>query len=882
MPRYDIRSSQLGLLSGIRQNHTDMVSISEPAALFAPEARKGQLYIIAEAEGDMSRGRDACQLVLRTIRKVFYDDSSYSVTSALRKAIVAANKALYEHNFNASAQKRAFVGITCVVIKDNDLYAAQVRPAQFYLWAEGKLRSLPEHVSSTGPSSPSMPLLKPNAVGSSLTIEPDFYRAVLKPNDTVILCSSNLGKYINQVEAEHLAHQATTDAMIEQLATLCKAFDQQDAHALAIRINPAISPAAQAAPLSRAGVSEHGKVAARSIGDWFRNLTTEIALLMRGTNSREQAQKKELRREQQKVEKTQLTQVPDEVNLNPDPIPIPIPRPLNLGETLEERAQAELQAKRPRLGMPAPRPAEDEIIPPSATLGEGDYHTSENNGTKRIDLSDTPSMAALGQRSSGPRKIKSPVDMSFGERLMQPLEKLDERLRMAQHRKRVSKLPRPNMPLPTRSGELTYSKHRPSNIPWLWVLILVLLVTSLIFYGRYINSRNAMEAAGETLDLAEQAMADVRAANDTADAKIRLAAAEEIIAQIRSSTTITTTQENRLRYEQLEQEYERALSSIHKLSYFDDLEVFATHPIEGGQFSSLVVPPPVQSITSTADFNSIYLLDSNIGMIYRMPKNGGPLEQYLRPDDQVNGINVGTIRAQAWRFGNLVAVAQNGEGGAFTFFFPNNGEWSYSNLAGSSEWGRVGQRFRAINYDGNLYIWGASPDQILKYTSGNYGNFPEPWIMDNGGKRVDSALDMAIDGEIYLLQPDGTVLVFARGAFVREITLTDVEPQLITPASFFVTGETPEQGSIYLVDPNNGRIIQIDKQTGIFIQQIRTRPDSEIYLDQLTGVYVDESLGRTMLYLINGDEIVRATLPAPPQPFRANDAPQPTSRPISQ
>src|ERR1044071_1938237 len=138
MPRYETRSTQFGLISGIRQPRSDMALVAEPAGLFTPEARKGQLYIIAEAEGDVARGRDACQLVIKTIRKLFYEDSSYSVTASLRKAIVASNKALYEHNFGVAATKRAVVGVTCAVVKGADLYIAQVLPAQAYVLAGGK------------------------------------------------------------------------------------------------------------------------------------------------------------------------------------------------------------------------------------------------------------------------------------------------------------------------------------------------------------------------------------------------------------------------------------------------------------------------------------------------------------------------------------------------------------------------------------------------------------------------------------------------------------------------------------------------------------------------------------------------------------------------
>ena len=47
MPPFETRSSQFGLVSGMRQKSSDMVLVAEPAGLFAPEARKGQLYIVA-------------------------------------------------------------------------------------------------------------------------------------------------------------------------------------------------------------------------------------------------------------------------------------------------------------------------------------------------------------------------------------------------------------------------------------------------------------------------------------------------------------------------------------------------------------------------------------------------------------------------------------------------------------------------------------------------------------------------------------------------------------------------------------------------------------------------------------------------------------------
>ena len=151
-------------------------------------------------------------------------------------------------------------------------------------------------------------------------------------------------------------------------------------------------------------------------------------------------------------------------------------------------------------------------------------------------------------------------------------------------------------------------------------------------------------------------------------------------------------------------------------------------------------------------------------------------------------------------------------------------------------------------------------------------------IEDELGIRIargESGIDLAVDGFVYLLQPDGHILVFSAGAFEREIVPAEVTPPLVTPASFFVTGEDPESGSIFLVDTNNERIIQIDKQTGALIQQVRARADDSLHLDQLTSLYVDESASRLTLYFVNGDRILSAALPDPPLPFREAPTPWP-------
>ncbi|HWQ14763.1 MAG TPA: hypothetical protein VNL77_18335, partial [Roseiflexaceae bacterium] len=109
-----------------------------------------------------------------------------------------------------------------------------------------------------------------------------------------------------------------------------------------------------------------------------------------------------------------------------------------------------------------------------------------------------------------------------------------------------------------------------------------------------------------------------------------------------------------------------------------------------------------------------------------------------------------------------------------------------------------------------------------------------------------------------------------------------VDPPLAAATRFFVSGASPEAGSIFLVDAANERIVQIDKLTGALIQQIRARPGSGFDLELLSAVAVDETTARPRLYLVNGGQVLRGSLPDRPRPFREPGtpaAPTPTTAP---
>lgn len=864
MVRYEIRHSQFGIVSNNAQPNSDMALAAEASGLFAPEARKGQLYIIAEADPESGRSRDTCQMVIRTIHKAFYENTSFSVTASLRKALIAANKVLYQQNFSSPANKRGLVGVTCAVIKDGDLYIAQIAPCQLIILCDGRLRAIPP--SPTWDTTPGLPtpLLRMNALGASLTVEPEFARAVLRPGDAVLLCTSNLSKRIDRHEALRLLRSGDPQGAVQSLVELCTSQGITDAHGMIVGLFAPLSPAAQAAPLSSIGIQERGRMAIRAAQDALTRATGEAALTIRGPIERLRHKRAGSRVEQAAHDRRRLNELPEQPTHSANPPSLP--RPLDMGTPIDQQIAEDQDPRRLRLADPPTRPVERQrTLPPSAMLGEAGYGSSVST-EKRLDLGEPL-----------PRTDKQwgvqPVAPLYDDQGRGPLARINGYLTRASRKRRMRGVPQRVTQQPRRTPGLSYRRESPA-FPWLGLFALVSLVMVLLLYGVTLSNQNQIREADTGLVQAEQAVAQIYAAADESSAQIRLREAAQAIADIQATGTITATIDGRQRFEALQREYNRALTSIQKVSYFDSIDVFARNPQAGAFFDHVIIPPPPRDITDTTSFTSIYMLDANTGVLYRQPKSGGSTQAILRPQDSFGPLSVGRVLGATWRFDTIVAVTQNSSGGPYNFYFRAGETWSYSLLAGSEEWGRPGDHFRIANYQGNLYVWGADPANILRYRSGEYGSFPDPWIKDDGGKKFDSSLDLAVDGKVYLLQPDGRILVFASSdngerSFEREIAPKGIEPAVQAASRFFVTGE-PDSGFIFLVEGYYNRIIQIDKMTGELIQQIKVRPDSPYQLDNLINVSVDTSTARPILYLVNGSEVLRAPLPDPPRPFREN------------
>jgi hypothetical protein len=167
-----------------------------------------------------------------------------------------------------------------------------------------------------------------------------------------------------------------------------------------------------------------------------------------------------------------------------------------------------------------------------------------------------------------------------------------------------------------------------------------------------------------------------------------------------------------------------------------------------------------------------------------------------------------------------------------------------------------GQAVAAGSYRGQFYVLDATAEdsgQIWRYRpEGNaYPSQPERYFAAHPSRTLDTAVDMAIDGHIYILHRDGTVEKYLGGepqAFeIRNVPggLEEVTGIAVDPDG---------DGTVYLADRRNGRIVALDPE-GRFEAQYRV----EGAFDDLEALAVNQA--ETRLYALDGGQLYATSLP---------------------
>ena len=261
----------------------------------------------------------------------------------------------------------------------------------------------------------------------------------------------------------------------------------------------------------------------------------------------------------------------------------------------------------------------------------------------------------------------------------------------------------------------------------------------------------------------------------------------------------------------------------------------------------------------------VYVVDTGMDRVYKylLDQTGNALQVLegdpviLRKGDQRNQTTIDELLDMAWvdagglrGISSLMVVDQKGH---VVEYDPLVGLKPLP-IADTGEW----QAPEAVlGYYGRLYVLDPEANHLFRYilTNEGYDGSPSDYFSAESGAQLRTAVDVAIDGNVYILHSDGTITKYEQGESAA-FPQNDLDRPLEGPTAIYATGFMDEDGYVYVADAGNQRIVQFSK-AGDFIQQF-VGPEASS-MDALKSLAVDET--QKKLFLINGNRLHLWNLP---------------------
>ena len=167
----------------------------------APGEARADLYVVIEPAQPGSEA--LCAELLRIISSQF-GRPQYSLTGNLLQCLRAVQEHLRSFNKTAPVEHQAAAGASCLAVRGNVAYLAQIGPSVAYLRHDGHLRLLQ-------PLEPE----EQSPLGTTLACSPAFNRLELARGDTLLLVSSRFRSLVDDRVAEQLLSLPPGDALPE-------------------------------------------------------------------------------------------------------------------------------------------------------------------------------------------------------------------------------------------------------------------------------------------------------------------------------------------------------------------------------------------------------------------------------------------------------------------------------------------------------------------------------------------------------------------------------------------------------------------------------------------------------------------------------------------
>jgi hypothetical protein len=283
------------------------------------------------------------------------------------------------------------------------------------------------------------------------------------------------------------------------------------------------------------------------------------------------------------------------------------------------------------------------------------------------------------------------------------------------------------------------------------------------------------------------------------------------------------TEEQIAKYNEFNATFTEQLNKVRRITVINDPELVSDYSnIDDAADSSSLTYMGSKLYASDAKQKNFYITDINDSTVTTLAGLGAEINQALSP----------AITEKSIYYFNQDRILE---------FDTENKELSNLSFSVSP----AGDNVIAIGtYNSRLYALSVAKNQILRYNrqNGNFGS-AYSWLTDNADFSL--AVDMFIDGHIYVLNRNGSVLKFLRGN-TEEFKFEEVEPELSSPTK--IDGSI-EEGFLYVLEPLNRRLVVFDKK-GQFVDQYQSDK-----FDDLRDFSVDEA--NRQIYVLNANRVYK-------------------------
>ncbi|MBC7234256.1 MAG: hypothetical protein H5T69_00325 [Chloroflexi bacterium] len=798
----ELRVEQLSIRDGNwRRQAPELYTL--PAGGRRGASNRGDLYLVIEVPRSITPPAglygELAQVVADT-----YLNMSRSITRGLREALLAANTFLFEHNLRADSEHQVVAGLNAVVIRDQDVYMAQLGPSLVTHIHEGQATRYPADsiwLRSENPGT--FDLSRQPPAGLRRDVEPDLAHVTLLPGDVLILSTTDLARLASRRE---LAEALTYDG--------------------------------KKSPRMAVEALVNGRNVSAIVIDWPSERSPEM-------ESSDAAAK--IAPSQTTRPKAAAPSPPPSGAPTHEPTPEPRRGPMTVSEPF------------PSPMAPSPEEAEEYVQEEEQTLLEEDYLEEPEIAETDDDYADEvyPAEPRIGRTSSAPvgGEGQSKRQRSLAD-LRRNLSTGAENLRHATEDALLRVLPEEAPPRPApapRSAEAGISLSGKALV--LVALILPLIMLALVIMTRIQYERTRVEQFNSLQALA-QAQYD-NALKMPSDSETRREL-EEALRTVRDGLAIDANDEallaleRRIRHKMEEIDRVELLHHVWKLRDLDDAPISPTD-------SSRIVVHGIDVFVLNRGSSRVYKFLLNDARDALLSADTAPL--LMQKGEMRGGIKLSDIVDIAWleaggdrTLSTFVAVERTG----FLLAYDPQQGIDVLPVADSDMWLKPD----AIGgYYGNLYVLDPLLNRILKYVphENAYTVPPTDYLPPQLNVDLTGAVDMTIDGNIYVLFADGQVKKFFQGE-PQPFTLQGLPSPMRSPTVIFVSGpqEPDAYGYVYIGDTGNERILQFDK-AGAYLRQFKV-PAGQENLKQLRGLYVDEENQR--LFFLSGKTLWMASLPA--------------------